>query len=539
MRLKKVLIFIGILIGLFLIVSFIVAYRGYTNAKKAGKADVALKDYFPFGKNSFLKIGNNQDINENPDNNGGGQIEDNIPNKKLIKISDEPIAGYTFIKKESFGQELQNPAPIPTVTVTPRGVFTRELKYGSTGEDVLRLQQTLNDCPELGLSQTGPGSKGKETSLYVERTRDAVKKIQLKFKDEILTPQKLTEPTGILDELTRKKLSVAFECNMVVIDQNNPQVVLKDTIRYIEKTTGNIFDYDPETGVTERVTNTTIPRIQEAYFTDNGSKVIIRYLKEDNQTIETFLGKVPERRLGGDTTEGSLNGTFLQKNILNLSVSPDTKKIFYQVRSNTNALGTILAVDTDIRSGIFNSSFSEWLPQWSNENTIAMTTQASGFVQGFMYILNPKNSEFTNVFGNIFGLTTNLSPDGKKVLFSKSTDTGIVFGLHDLSSKKNYDLGITTLPEKCVWNKQNTYIYCGVPSFLPSGVYPDEWYQGIISTNDSIVAIDPTGLMESEELLSLDQDGISFEVVSIQISDNEQNLSFINRKDNILWLTKI
>lgn len=540
MSLKKILKIIGLILLLLIATSLFLSYRGYSAAKKDGKETAKLKDYFPFGRTgTFTKETVDNTPGEENTNGEENEITDTTPNNKLVQVSENPIAGYEIIKKEYFVGDNE-PVNIQqeTVTVTPKGTFTRELKYGSTGEDVRRLQQTLNDCPELGLAETGPGSKGRETTLYVDRTVEAIKKIQLKFKDEILTPQKLTEPTGILDELTRKKLSLPFVCNKISKQVAQPLTVVKDAVRFIERATGNVFDYNLETGELERVTNTTIPRIQEAFFADNGERVLIRYLKEDNQTIETYLGKVPERKLGGDASEAELTGSFMQKNIIDLSVSPDIKKIFYQTKVGTSASGTIFTTKTETKNTVFSSPFSEWLPQWVNDDNISMTTKASGYSTGYLYNFNIKSGEFTRVLGDIFGLTTNISPNYKNILISKSTSSGNSFGMYDTTTKNNYDLGINTLAEKCTWNKNSTFIYCAVPDVIPSGVYPDDWYQGVISFSDRIVSVDPTGLIDAEELANPNDEDQDIDGINIKVTDDEQYVLFMNKKDGILWMTK-
>ena len=75
---------------------------------------------------------------------------------------------------------------------------------------------------------------------------------------------------------------------------------------------------------------TVIPKVYEAYFGNHGQSVIMRYLKANGKTIETFVGTLPKELLGGDTTENNeVKGVFLPDNIQDISISPDTTKIFY------------------------------------------------------------------------------------------------------------------------------------------------------------------------------------------------------------------
>lgn len=537
MRFKKILIILGGLLALLLVVSLLMTYLGYSKAKKIDSS-TQFKDYFPFGKGGvFDLLGIGTGNNQNPD--GGNVTVDDEPNNKLIRVSEEPVAGYTFVQKEFFPDSTPVPAEQETtVTVTPVGVFERELKLGSTGEDVTRLQKTLNACPELGLSQTGPGSPGRETSTYGERTVEGVKKFQLKFKAELITGQNLTDPSGILDTLTRTKLSSSFICQKTTATSPTvrPGAVLKTVIRYIEKGTGNVYDFLPENKETSRLTNQTIPRIQEAFFGDNGNKVFLRYVKEDNQTIETYFATVPKQVLGGDGSEGELAGSFQQKNIIDLVLNPEKTTAFLQTVLGTNAQGGLMTLATGNTKQFFSSPFFEWLAQWVTPTQITMTTKASGFVVGHMYVLNTQTGNMEKVLGDIFGLTTNTNPELSKILFSKSTDRSFIFGMHDLKDRKNYSLNVNTLPEKCSWSKTGGTIYCGVPRLIPGGVYPDDWYQGISHMSDQIIRIDPTQLYDNEILVDPEDEGVVIDTVNIQVDDAERYTAFIDKTTNILYM---
>ncbi|USN87528.1 MAG: right-handed parallel beta-helix repeat-containing protein [Candidatus Nomurabacteria bacterium] len=60
-------------------------------------------------------------------------------------------------------------------------VFTRNLAYGSEGEDVRRLQIKLNTDLETQVSLTGDGAPGLETTFFGKGTEAAVKRFQEKY----------------------------------------------------------------------------------------------------------------------------------------------------------------------------------------------------------------------------------------------------------------------------------------------------------------------------------------------------------------------
>lgn len=85
--------------------------------------------------------------------------------------------------------------------------WTQNLKVGSVGDDVLKLQQFLNASPDTQITLSGAGSPGQETKRYGALTAKAVARFQEKYKDEILSPAGLTKGTGAVLKQTRLKLN--------------------------------------------------------------------------------------------------------------------------------------------------------------------------------------------------------------------------------------------------------------------------------------------------------------------------------------------
>ncbi len=301
------------------------------------------------------------------------------------------------------------------------------------------------------------------------------------------------------------------------------------TVRYLERATGHIYDIGPAEAKARRISNTTIPRVYEAVFLDGGNSVLIRYLGDDNTTIETYGATVPK------TEGGELKGLFLPQNIADLSASPDGKKFFYLTSFGGGAVGFTAAASGSSRQQVFTSLLTEWLSFWAGEKIITLTTKPSGGVPGYLYKLDPINKSFEKIFGGVPGLTTLSSPDGKFVFYSVSGETGLSSGLYDTKNKTVVAQSVATISDKCVWAKESDKLYCGVPEQLPQVKYPDTWYQGRVLFSDRLWSINPlngdSDLIGELRTLS----GRNIDVVKPALSSDGKYIFFVNKKDQSLW----
>ncbi len=106
-------------------------------------------------------------------------------NKQLIaQASDSDLIATLLARLAELKAQLaklqgNTSSPIST---TSRFIFTKLLKFGDNNTDVKELQKVLNSDPDTQVAQTGPGSKGSETTLFGYATKAAVIKFQLKHK---------------------------------------------------------------------------------------------------------------------------------------------------------------------------------------------------------------------------------------------------------------------------------------------------------------------------------------------------------------------
>lgn len=304
-------------------------------------------------------------------------------------------------------------------------------------------------------------------------------------------------------------------------------------VRYVDRITGNIYQTFADKVEERRFSSTSIPKVQEAFFGGKGESVIMRYLKPDGRTIETFVGNLPKEVLGGDAAgDSEIRGIFLPANITDLSVSPDGSRAFYMLDIGENTIGTTYEFVNGKKTQVFDSAFNEWLSQW-NGTGISLTTKPSFVAPGYLYALDTTRKATTQVLGGIYGLTTLRSPDGSMVLYANNS---LALSLYHVDSKITEPLGVRTLPEKCAWGQKSDALYCLVPKLIIGTGYPDAWYQGEISFDDQIWKIDvATGSASILIDPAVVGAGEAVDGIKLALDENEEYLFFINKKDSFLW----
>lgn len=327
----------------------------------------------------------------------------------------------------------------------------------------------------------------------------------------------------------------------------------KTYVRYMLRENGHIHEIDTTTWADTELTNTSIPRVYEAYFGNNGNTVVLRYLKLDQLTrqdvIKTFLADLvlPEQGLGA--TPGKLVGKDLLDNISSVSISPNGALLFFLLPIADGVSGSIV----DLASGgdpreVLRNSFSEWIPQILNNGTIILTTKASAKIPGYSYLYQPTTKALTRLVREKNGLTALGDSDGSRILFNENIGTNVTLGLYNqkgYSSEEGYTIHeagipLTALPEKCAWGVHNRALFfCGSFQSGTRNQIPDDWYQGFLHLKDTFWAINAD--TAEIRLLADPQTEIKkdFDVFMPFLGNNDNLFFFTDKNSGFLWVMRI
>ena len=303
---------------------------------------------------------------------------------------------------------------------------------------------------------------------------------------------------------------------------------------YVERSTGNVFAVDLDSGAVVRITKTLRPKIYEALFV--GATVIERSVSEDG-SIETFAGKLDAAV--ATSTSIALAGHSLEKNILAISGTQST--LFYLRKNADTTEGVTAQADGTKQKIVFSSPLSDWLPSALSDGRLFVAQKAASDVPGFAYGVG-KSGVLVPLVPSAPGLIALPRTWTSALLWSSSGigDTAIF-------TRANADaapvrLPINTIADKCAWvpppvnasaKKPGPLLaYCAVPHSPLASVFLEEWYQGAIHTEDVWFLVDAAdGSSRSFYAGSDSQD-----VHDPQVDPTGRWVAFIDGRDGSLWI---
>ncbi len=304
------------------------------------------------------------------------------------------------------------------------------------------------------------------------------------------------------------------------------------TVRFVEKTTGNMFDIDIDQEEIRTTSETIVALAEEALLGNTGGTILFRYINTSEE-IESFLANLIKPT--GSATKNSLSGSFLPKNTKTVAMTREGDTLFYMQPYGNGITATALSLKTKKKVQVFESPFTEWSAQWSNNKTVIITTKPSAYAGGYAYSINTDTKALKKLFGDIPGLTLLVSPNNKQIIYSESANQTFSTKVFTQETLSTNPFSVKTFPEKCTWSKDSITMYCAVPSSIPKGIYPDDWYQGAVSFSDAIWKINQKTNTATLLVNPTDAVQTSLDIENIQLSTDETYLIFRNKNDLMLW----
>ena len=307
------------------------------------------------------------------------------------------------------------------------------------------------------------------------------------------------------------------------------QEVLSDgdvrSVRYIEAGTGHIFSIDLVSGLTERVSATTIPLATKGVMTKDGQYALI--LSNSGAQADFIVGEIiPENE--------TLRNFALPDYATSFAVT-DSDEFVYTTPNGSELIAKAYNPDTNELRTLFTIPFREATIRWNNTTAgpHVVYPHASSRLEGYVYTYT--NGQVTRQAASGYGLSAVGSED--KLLYSAQFDNEYTTIIQDMGTFKAVASPLTVVPEKCSFiTVDPTIAVCGITLTEYSHLMPDVWYQGNMIMNDTLWEMDTQ--TESATLLVNPESatGRQLDIVGLQFSTNDRNLYFQNKLDQTLWV---
>lgn len=300
----------------------------------------------------------------------------------------------------------------------------------------------------------------------------------------------------------------------------------QDFIFYTDKTSGHIYYKSNLSDSPRRISNTTIPEINDLKVGINSGQLNIII----STANKSFYSNIQISNLIASSTE-ELNIPLTESRHLEISLNPDKNRGFMLEKLNDGSLGMIKNINLTGGQQIFNSPIANWVAQWASRNIIALVQKPSGKLSSNLYFLNTESGNLEKIIESKKGLQILVSPDSNFIIYSQVEGDAFSTYLLNRESRQVTHLKIKALPEKCVWATDSTVVYCAVSEEFLTGLYPDDWYKGLVSFSDDIWFIDT---VDGKEYKVYDTGNLSPDITKLQLLDHN-TLVFMNKLDDTLW----
>ncbi|HMA77673.1 MAG TPA: hypothetical protein VKP88_00860 [Candidatus Paceibacterota bacterium] len=284
---------------------------------------------------------------------------------------------------------------------------------------------------------------------------------------------------------------------------------------YMEKGTGHLFSIDTSTSQETRLTNTTIPVATTGYLNaDASAMVVVRGLPGERAVLI------------GQRTGDTLDQTSLPPTAENF-IFTSTSTLVYTVADQSGSRGYEYNLATDTQRELFVVPFSD-IDVHITSNAVYVSNQPATGLEGALYEV--RGTTLTPVSNPHFGFVA-LVTDSQYAR-SSVREGQLQSVIASLTNTETTLIAPVVVPEKCTW--RDATLLCASPFTVDTPNYIENWYQGVVRSNDVLWQIDPnTGgaqMLDNPETVlgrPLDMERLSRTAAG--------ELFFINRLDNSLW----
>lgn len=299
-------------------------------------------------------------------------------------------------------------------------------------------------------------------------------------------------------------------------------------LRYVERSTGHVFDVDPITGVVTRRTNLLIPKVYEA-LVGEGDTIVARTIAESGER-ETFVGT-----LGTTTVDGftPLIGTDLGPSIRDIAF--DANGVVFLADSANGGVQLVRAKTDGSEPSILRSfAAGDFNLSLLSDGRIVLVEKPGSGIMGHAY---EAGSTLLSL-GRAPGLTVAARANSQAVLIGADSGGSLSLSVRPTRDATPLRLDIQTIADKCTWVSGLSFTaYCAVPQEAPAPGFLTNWHRGTVHTTDSWHVIDGSAGTADMFFEMRTDDAVD---VEHPMTDKGGNfIAFMNARDKSLWVLRI
>lgn len=301
----------------------------------------------------------------------------------------------------------------------------------------------------------------------------------------------------------------------------------EEKVKYFKRATGHLYEIDQEgRAPEERLSNLTIAGARDAIWSPNKNHAVVNFLTDSSlkHFALSYLGT-------------SSQGVFLPNDVTNVAFSQKDERMAYLLPTPLSGATTLFVASSDGsgQKNIFTTPLSQLNLAWAGDE-IHIAAKGSGLAPSFVERVTLNGSPRV-IARDIEGFDIQWNAQGTFAVISRTSLRGRNLATHIINAKGEIiaQLPFATIGSKCAWSRlEEEAAYCAVPRVLPPATYPDAWWQGVVSFSDDLWRVNAaTG--ETDRLFN-ERD---FDIVNLFLSEAEDRLFFLDKKDSTLWTLRL
>ncbi|OGG85574.1 hypothetical protein A2392_02250 [Candidatus Kaiserbacteria bacterium RIFOXYB1_FULL_46_14] len=297
-------------------------------------------------------------------------------------------------------------------------------------------------------------------------------------------------------------------------------------VRYAEKGTGHIYEINLTSGTEERIGGTTFANTAEAYFSGDGSEIIL-------VTIDGTDRKVVWRR-SIDSAEpialpaNSYDFAWNDDGVLRYTVKESGVTVAYENRDgNPQELWRTPLSDVRV---------------FFNQSETFLVNNPAPRLSGGLYEV--KDNTLVREAGPEYAFTGMPDPTGQFLLyryFDTENQTAVAKILDTYSNQETIS-ALPAVPEKCAFSPAKQRVWCASSFMLlwRDREYLNKWYRGEVSSPDSLWVSNYNNFESASLVVDFSEEaGFDIDVVDMKVSDDGAMLLFRNKINDALWMYRL